>query len=85
MNKKEMITRINSFSKLKKNWDSYSAKPINKKTINFAKSIVPILEENDGWFVAPCSGGSITFELDNKKILLMELWGDRRRKNVKKL
>lgn len=70
MTHKELIIRINSFSKLKKNWDSYGAKTINKRTIALAKTIVSILN-GDKWFVAPVSDGSIEFDLDNK---IIEVW-----------
>jgi|HubBroStandDraft_2_1064218.scaffolds.fasta_scaffold538213_2 hypothetical protein len=62
MKKPEMIERIEFFKTLQHDWDSYGADGIDPVAIEQALQIVPILDESLGWFVAPCSDGSVLFE-----------------------
>jgi hypothetical protein len=70
----EVVSKINSFSLLRKNWDSYRARPISRTAMAEAFNIASYLaraEESahvrmaDPPFVAPMSTGGILLELKN--------------------
>lgn len=54
----ELIARLESFSTLRDNWDSYGGKPISRQAIDTAKRIV------DGIHAVPTPHGGVQLELD---------------------
>ena len=65
--KQEMKKRIQSFSSLKKNWDSYGALPIFEENTQKALEVVDWFEEGSEEFfkVYPTRNGGINFESDS--------------------
>ena len=68
----EKILLINSFSTLKKNWDSYDANQPSKKAIIKAISFILWVSEFDQeiFFTAPSQDGNIIVELKNYDAIL---------------
>jgi len=62
VNTKEMLDRLDQFKSLGKNWDSYGAPPINAKSIELAKTLIPGLPKTETWGVYPGTGGDVQFE-----------------------
>lgn len=68
----EKILLINSFSTLKRNWDSYDANPTSKNAITKAISFVLWVSEFDQevFFTAPSPDGNVVVELKNYDAIL---------------
>jgi len=68
----KLIDKINNFSKLKYNWDSYNADTISKTSIDVAidilKHFINHFSDDITIDVFPMRDGGIQFELDNIEI-----------------
>ena len=53
--------KIDSFSELKENWDTYGAPAISPKAIEIAHRVVHCLGEGN-WTVVPTINGGVLFE-----------------------
>ena len=64
-----LINKIESFSKLKENWDSYGAIAPPSATLDKAKQFIRLLDNNNFplYFVAPGPNGEIMIELKKGK------------------
>ena len=71
-NNLEKILLINSFSTLKRNWDSYDANEPSKQAIIKANSFILWISEfnQEVFFTAPSPDGSIIVELKNHNAIL---------------
>lgn len=66
MNLQERRERIESFGVgelQEENWDSYGARPVDKRAINVALKVSEAFGDDD-WFPSPCPDGDILFEKD---------------------
>jgi hypothetical protein len=70
----ELLTTVNSLSKLQPNWDSYSAEAISKTAIGIAHQVLQFLDSKDYIFdefeinVFPMRDGGIQYEFDNNQV-----------------
>lgn len=75
--------RIQQLKRLTTGWDSYSARPINKKAIERAISLLAQISSDFGnqlaeqVFIAPCSDGGIQLEWEsNSRELILKIAPD---------
>lgn len=81
-----LVSRINGFSSMPKNWDTYGSKPIAKQAILKAVSVAKLLAETATGkgviltrapFAAPTSSGGVLFEIMNaSRELHIEIEGE---------
>ena len=66
MTKEQLLKKLETFSSLEEDWDTYGSKPIDSECIDRAKDIIKLLPEEDiGICVFPLNHGGISFEIDN--------------------
>lgn len=69
---RQLVSRLNELSKLKKNWDTYNAHPISKKSLKNARSVLDDLLDKDTPIpaIAPTSDGGVQIEWHYNGIVL---------------